>query len=177
VSQAPHSYTEEEEVWAMVRAFHGGKDDAELVQRFGYGLELEIAAMKAAREALLELRSAGPSGEVTNDAQDLANAIESASIRVFGGPVVGQWQLSDDGRALIVAALRTFGGRDAKDAARYCWLKSRLHGADFQYPPLEGDGWALIFRMPEFSRISADLDESLDLMMKRLDATTNGVEK
>jgi hypothetical protein len=48
----------------------------------------------------------------------------------------------------------------AKDAARYQFLKERLHGADFAYgsPP----EYVLTFKMPDDMRISANLDISLD---------------
>lgn len=51
---------DEELLWAMVRAYWDIKTDTDLVDRFGYGLELQVEAMrKAVKE--LELRHAGPS--------------------------------------------------------------------------------------------------------------------
>ena len=53
---------------------------------------------------------------------------------------------------------------DAKDAARYRWLKDRLLGADFDWN--ESGICALAFQMPDDFIASSDCDETIDDAMK-----------
>lgn len=76
MSCASHSYsTDEDLLWAMVRAFYGFKTDAEMVEHFNYSLELHVAKMCEAVK-VLESRLSGPSSPDWNSAlyKEIINA-------------------------------------------------------------------------------------------------------
>ena len=56
-----------------------------------------------------------------------------------------------------------------RDAARYRWLKERFFGADFDWN--KSGSCAIVFEWPEGSRISADLNKSIDDVMPNTDNT------
>lgn len=69
-------------------------------------------------------------------------------------------QVSED----ALNSLKAMAEQDAKDAARYRWLRDQMIAADFDY---NGEGiLALIFEMPNGFSASADYDTTIDAAMQ-----------
>lgn len=49
-----------------------------------------------------------------------------------------------------------------RDAARWCWIKTKLHCADFKYPETD---CAIVFDFGKGVRVSADIDATVDAAM------------
>lgn len=52
----------EEQLWAMVRSYHGFKDDAAMVDTLGYSMELYVEKMRQAFEAAQQTNTGTPVG-------------------------------------------------------------------------------------------------------------------
>ena len=66
----------------------------------------------------------------------------------------------DGGAPTILEQLQ----RQAKDAARYCWLRERFFGADFDWGGSDDQKGipALVFKVDEFIQVWGDLDMTVD---------------
>jgi len=70
-------------------------------------------------------------------------------------------QLGCDVRPLVFGDV-THPSAAAENAKRYVWLKERLLGADWHYETADGLISVMTFKIPEYMRVSANLDATID---------------